>query len=75
MDQYAVSLNRFSKGQIVIETLFALALLLAFLIFLQNFHLTARQEIQQERLSKKQVYKKQTWIKSIGKEVKNEGYF
>ena len=63
MAQRALSLVRSFKGQIVIEALFVLAFLLSFLILLQKFHVTARQQIQQERLPKQKIKKQAPWIK------------
>ncbi|MCZ0932988.1 MAG: hypothetical protein OXJ52_07540 [Oligoflexia bacterium] len=67
MAQHTVSLSRLSKGQILIEALFVIALLLAFLIFLQGFHLTAQKQIQKERLSKQKIKKQAPWLKPLTK--------
>ena len=65
MAQHPLSLNHSLKGQVLIEALFVIAFLLAFLMCLQRFHLTAQQQIQQKRLSKKQINKQAPWIKSL----------
>ena len=65
MAQPALSLNQTSKGQIVIEALFIIAFLLAFLILLQGFHLTAQKQIQKERLSKQKIKKQAPWMKPL----------
>lgn len=70
MAQYTLSLIRKAKGQILIEALFVIAFLLAFIILLQNFHFTAQQQIQQERLSKKTINKAAPWIKTLKQEIK-----
>ena len=65
MVQSALSLKQTVKGQILIEALFVIAFILAFLIFLQGFHLTAQQKIQKERLSKQRVKRFAPWVKPL----------
>ena len=67
MAQRSLSLVKFSKGQILIEALFIIAFLIAFLILLQAFHLTAQRQIQKERLSKQNIKKQAPWLKSLKK--------
>ena len=67
MAQRALSLVKSSNGQILIEGLFIIAFLIAFLILLQAFHLTAQSQIQKERLSKRTIKKQAPWLKSLKK--------
>ena len=60
MDQSSLSLRFFKKskkGQILIETLFVVISLLAFLLAVQFFQSSARKEIQKQRLTKGKFYK------------------
>ena len=72
MAQHTLSLKQNSKGQILIEGLIIIAFLLGFLILLQSLHLTAQNQIQQERLSKKTEKRKAGWVKAYSKEVQFE---
>ena len=48
------------KGQVLIESLFVIISLLAFLLAVQFFQSSARKEIQKQRLAKEKAYKAKT---------------
>ena len=64
MAQHTLSLNRFSKGQALIETLFVIVFLLSFSVLLQKLNFTAQTQIQKERLSKHKTKRSALWLNS-----------